>query len=58
MKILLTALAYQKSSCDVFSDQNGHGEGNYPALGLKGIKLKMTKNGNFSNIMEFKFPVL
>ena len=41
-----------------FSDKNGHGEGNYPALGLRGIKLKMTKNGNFSSIMEIKFPVM
>ena len=41
-----------------FLDQNGQGEGNYPALGLRGIKLKMTKNGNFSNIMEVKFPVM
>ena len=41
-----------------FSDQNGHGEGNYPALGLRGIKLKMTKNGNFSSITEVKLPVV
>ena len=41
-----------------FSDQSGHGEGNYPALGLKGIKLKMTKNGSFLSIMEVKFPVM
>ena len=38
------------NSCGVFSDQNGHGEGNYPALGLRGIKQKMTKNGNFLSI--------
>ena len=30
---------------------------NFVALGLRGIKLKMTKNGNFSSIMEVKFPV-
>ena len=41
-----------------FLDHNGHGEGNYPALGLRGIKLKKTKNGNFSSMMEVKFPVV
>ena len=47
-----------KSLWCFFSDQNGHGEGNYPALGVNGIKLKMTKNGKFSSIMEVKFPVI